>query len=318
MGAVLRWLTAIHWSPKTGPPVRRRMSIGPVPFGNGGIAPLPRSDGSHAAPHTRSDRRPSDRRPRSADRRGSARDGRAPRWIVSFFKLGLWLIFAPGFDRLLEDLVAQGKKVFLDAKMFDIGETVKQGVARAAERGASFVTVHGDRDIIRAAVEGKRGSALRILAITALTSIDDDGARDLGHMLPVAELIRRRVAICAELGCDGVIASPHDVGDIRRVPGAEAAAGRDARGAAAWRGARRPQARRLAVAGDRGGGRLPRRRTPDRAGARSGRCRLAHHRRHEAGRGLKRLATSPSLPAHRRATRTAPCRRPRFRSRPGS
>ena len=142
--------------------------------------------------------------------------------VVSFFKLGLWLIFAPGFDRLLEDLVAQGKKVFLDAKMFDIGETVKQGVARAAERGASFVTVHGDRDIIRAAVDGRRGTALRILAITALTSIDDDGARDLGHMLPVAELIRRRVAICAELGCDGVIASPHDVGDIRRVPGAEA------------------------------------------------------------------------------------------------
>ena len=141
--------------------------------------------------------------------------------IVSFFKLGLWLIFAPGFDLLLEDLVAQGKRVFLDAKMFDIGETVKQGVARAAERGASFVTVHGDRDIIAAAVEGKRGSDLRILAITVLTSIDDSGARDLGHMLPVAELIRRRVGICTELGCDGVIASPHDVGAIRRVPGAD-------------------------------------------------------------------------------------------------
>src|SRR3954469_8856142 len=97
--------------------------------------------------------------------------------IVSFFKLGLWLIFAPGFDRLLEDLVVQGKRVFLDAKMFDIGETVKQGVIRAAERGASFVTVHGDRDIIAAAVEGKRGSELRILAITVLTSIDDAGAR---------------------------------------------------------------------------------------------------------------------------------------------
>jgi orotidine-5'-phosphate decarboxylase len=142
--------------------------------------------------------------------------------VVSFFKLGLWLIFAPGFDRLLDDLVAQGKKVFLDAKMFDIGETVKQGVARAAERGASFVTVHGDRDIIGAAVDGRGGSALRILAITALTSIDDAGARDLGHILPVAELIRRRVALCAELGCDGVIASPHDVGNIRRVPSAEA------------------------------------------------------------------------------------------------
>src|SRR3954467_15771415 len=143
--------------------------------------------------------------------------------IVSFFKIGLWLIFAPGFapppadsfapgvDRLLEDLVVQGKRVFLDAKMFDIGETVKQGVIRAAERGASFVTVHGDRDIIAAAVAGKRGGDLRILAITVLTSIDDAGAGDLGDTLPVAELIRRRVALCAELGVDGVIASPDDI-----------------------------------------------------------------------------------------------------------
>src|SRR5689334_7456144 len=105
--------------------------------------------------------------------------------------------------------------------MFDIGETVRQGVMRAAERGASFVTVHGDRDIIAAAVEGKGGSELRILAITALTSIDDAGALDLGHMLPVAELIRRRVSTCAELGVDGVIASPHDVRDIRLIPGAD-------------------------------------------------------------------------------------------------
>src|SRR4051794_25000692 len=141
--------------------------------------------------------------------------------VVSFFKLGLWLIFAPGFDRLLEDLVAQGKRVFLDAKMFDIGETVRQGVIRAAERGASFVTVHGDRDIIAAAVEGKRGGDLRILAITVLTSIDDAGARDLGQTLPVAELIRRRVALCAELGVDGVIASPDDIADIRLTPGAD-------------------------------------------------------------------------------------------------
>src|SRR3954468_5195873 len=141
--------------------------------------------------------------------------------IVSLFKLGLWLIFAPVFDRLLEDFVAQGKRVFLDAKMFDIGETVKQGVIRAAERGASFVTIHGDRDIIAAAIQGKRGSDLRILAITVLTSIDDAGARDLGHRLPVAELIRSRVAICTELGVDGVIASPHDIADIRLMPGAD-------------------------------------------------------------------------------------------------
>src|SRR5204862_5305769 len=107
--------------------------------------------------------------------------------IVSFFKLGLWLIFAPGFDRLVDELVGQGKKVFLDAKMFDIGETVKEGVRRAAERGVSLVTVHGDHDIMRAAVEGKRDSELRILAITVLTSIDDAGLHEMGYLCPVEE-----------------------------------------------------------------------------------------------------------------------------------
>jgi orotidine-5'-phosphate decarboxylase len=141
--------------------------------------------------------------------------------VVSFFKLGLWLIFAPGFDRLTEDLVAQGKRVFLDAKMFDIGETVKHGVMRAAERGVSLLTVHGDDDIMRAAIEGKGGSELRILAITALTSLDDAGARQLGHTIPVDELIRRRVASCVRLGVDGVIASPDDVTGIRGLPGAD-------------------------------------------------------------------------------------------------
>jgi orotidine-5'-phosphate decarboxylase len=141
--------------------------------------------------------------------------------IVSFFKLGLWLIFAPGFDRLVDELVGQGKKVFLDAKMFDIGETVKEGVRRAAERGVSLVTVHGDHDIIRAAVEGKRDSELRILAITVLTSIDDAGLNEMGYLCPVEELIRQRVAACTSLGCDGIIASPADVPGIRRLPSAE-------------------------------------------------------------------------------------------------
>src|ERR1700742_564318 len=75
--------------------------------------------------------------------------------VVSFFKVGLWLQFAVGFDGLLEYLLAKKKNVFLDAKMFDIGESVKQGVARAAERGVTFVTVHGDGEIMKAAVEGK-------------------------------------------------------------------------------------------------------------------------------------------------------------------
>ena len=141
--------------------------------------------------------------------------------IVSFFKLGLWLIFAPGFGALLDDLVGAGKKVFLDAKMFDIGETVKEGVRRAAERGVSFLTVHGDQDIVAAAIEGRGGSALRLLAITVLTSIDDAGVRDLGYLCPVDELIRRRVALCTRLGVDGIVAGPRDVAAIRRLPDAD-------------------------------------------------------------------------------------------------
>src|SRR5262249_30061764 len=80
---------------------------------------------------------------------------------------------------------------------------------------------HGDRDIIRAAADGKRGSNLRILAITALTSLDDAGARELGYAGTVEEMIRRRVAGCVELGVDGVIASPQDVTAIRLLPDAD-------------------------------------------------------------------------------------------------
>ena len=130
--------------------------------------------------------------------------------IASFFKLGLWLQYAEGFDGFLAELLRAGKKIFLDAKMFDIGETVKQGVKRAAERGVSFVTVHGDGEIMRAAVEGRGGSGLKIFAITVLTSLDEKGLYDLGSSLSVEQLIRRRVQRAAECGCDGIIASPGD------------------------------------------------------------------------------------------------------------
>src|SRR5579862_6127430 len=91
--------------------------------------------------------------------------------IVTFYKVGLWLIFAPGFEAFLDDLLKSGSNVFLDAKMFDIGETVRRGIERVAERGVSFVTVHGDGDIIRAAVEGRGNSSLRLLVVPALTSL---------------------------------------------------------------------------------------------------------------------------------------------------
>ena len=142
--------------------------------------------------------------------------------LVSFFKVGLWLQFAAGFDDLINELIKRGKKVFLDAKMFDIGETVKQGVARAAERGFSLITVHGDGEIMKAAVEGRGDSRLKILAITVLTSVDQDGLRDLGYLCSVEELIRMRVKRSIACGCDGIIAAPHDNPDrIRQLAGEE-------------------------------------------------------------------------------------------------
>jgi orotidine-5'-phosphate decarboxylase len=142
--------------------------------------------------------------------------------VVSFYKVGLWLIFAPGFEAFLDDLLKAGHNVFLDAKMFDIGETVKRGIERVAERGVSFVTVHGDGDIIRAAVEGRGKSALRLLVVPALTSLNEQGLRELGYGGSVAELIDARARMAFDWGIDGIIASPQDnPAAIRKRLGAE-------------------------------------------------------------------------------------------------
>jgi orotidine-5'-phosphate decarboxylase len=143
--------------------------------------------------------------------------------VVSFFKIGLWLLFAPGAERFIDGLIGQGKQVFLDAKMFDIGETVRQGIARAAERGVSIVTVHGDPEIMGAAVSGRGGSArTMVFAISVLTSLDDAAVREMGYALPVAELIRLRVRQAVECGCDGIIASADDNPNaIRLMAGAQ-------------------------------------------------------------------------------------------------
>ena len=139
--------------------------------------------------------------------------------VVSFYKIGLWLLFADGTDKLIDDLIKDGKNVFLDYKMFDIGETVKQGVARAVDRGVKFVTVHGDPEIMKSAVEGKGLSDYtKIFSITVLTSLNDAALKEMGYALSVRELIELRVRTSIECGCDGIIASPDDRPDeIRRL-----------------------------------------------------------------------------------------------------
>jgi len=135
---------------------------------------------------------------------------------VSFFKLGPRLAFAAGFDGLVAELQRRGKRIFLDVKLYDIGETVREGVARVAERGIDFLTVHGDAEIMRAAVAGRAGAPLKIFAITVLTSLGADGLADLGYHGPVEELVRLRARRAVECGVDGIIAAPHDNPDALR------------------------------------------------------------------------------------------------------
>lgn len=131
--------------------------------------------------------------------------------VVRFYKIGYWLLFAPGAEAFLDRLLAAGNRVFLDAKMYDIGETVKQGAARAAERGVSFLTVHGDPEILRAAVAGRGASpTLQILAVTVLTSLNAAGLAEMGYGGDLASLVAERARSAAEAGCDGIIASAAD------------------------------------------------------------------------------------------------------------
>lgn len=135
---------------------------------------------------------------------------------VSFYKIGMWLFFQRGVDGLIDGLVGAGKQVFLDYKMYDIGETVRRGVEGAARRGVSIVTVHGDPDMLRAAVDGRGDSLLRVFAISVLTSQDQAALQAMGYDRPLQEIIDLRVRHAAAAGCDGVIASAADDPDALR------------------------------------------------------------------------------------------------------
>jgi orotidine-5'-phosphate decarboxylase len=137
--------------------------------------------------------------------------------LVSFFKIGLGLFFQPGVNALIDELVRDKKKVFLDYKMFDIGETVRRGVESAVKRGITFLTVHGDADILSSAVKGRGNSkTLKIFSVSVLTSLDDQDLADMGYSKTVKELIQIRVRNAVNCGCDGIIASPNDSPDELR------------------------------------------------------------------------------------------------------
>jgi orotidine-5'-phosphate decarboxylase len=137
---------------------------------------------------------------------------------VSFYKVGYQLAYAGGLA-YVATLTGAGKKVFLDLKLHDIGNTVAQGVKSAARLGATFLTVHAYPQTMQAAVEA-RGDSLRILAVTVLTSYDDDDLKAAGYDTSVKALVARRAEQARALGIDGLVCAPEEAANVRAVAGA--------------------------------------------------------------------------------------------------
>jgi len=138
---------------------------------------------------------------------------------VSFYKIGLQL-FATGGMALAGELKAEGKQVFLDWKLHDIGATVEKAAAAIADAGSGdFLTVHAEPQVLAAAVKGRGSGELKVLGVTVLTSLDAAGLAEIGYALNVEQLVERRIRQVLEAGADGVIASPHEAALARRIGG---------------------------------------------------------------------------------------------------
>ena len=138
---------------------------------------------------------------------------------VAFYKIGYQLAFAGGL-RLAETLVGAGKKVFLDLKLHDIGNTVAKGVESVSRSGASFLTVHAYPQTMRAAVAA-RPEGLRILAVTVLTSYDNADLAEAGYVEAVSDLVMRRAMQARETGVDGLVCSAEEAAALRPAIGAQ-------------------------------------------------------------------------------------------------
>ncbi|WP_297691421.1 orotidine-5'-phosphate decarboxylase [Phenylobacterium sp.] len=151
-----------------------------------------------------------------AARAAVARLGQA----VSFYKVGLELFATDGMA-VARELKAAGRQVFLDWKLHDIPTTVQKATAAIAGAGCDFLTVHGEPQVMAAAVRGRAGAPLKILAVTVLTSLDDADLKEMGYAESARALVERRIRQAIAAGCDGVIASPHEAALARRLGGPE-------------------------------------------------------------------------------------------------
>ena len=137
---------------------------------------------------------------------------------VTFYKIGYQLAYAGGLS-LVQQLSNAGKKVFIDLKLHDIGNTVARGVESVAKLGATFLTVHAYPQTMKAAVDARAGSGLKILAVTVLTSYDDSDLHAAGYRLNVSDLVEARARQAQEIGVDGLVCSPEEAANVRRIVG---------------------------------------------------------------------------------------------------
>ena len=133
---------------------------------------------------------------------------------VNFYKIGMELLMTGQYFELLNWLIEKDKKVFVDLKFFDVPETVGRTIARLSDYGATFATIHGNQALMEKAVENKHN--LKILAVTALTSLDRGDLDDLGFDCDVKDLVISRAKRAFEAGCDGIVSSGLEVPYIRK------------------------------------------------------------------------------------------------------
>ncbi len=137
----------------------------------------------------------------------------------TFYKIGYQLAYAGGFE-FARELIDHGKKVFLDLKLHDIGNTVEEGVRSVARLGATFLTVHAYPQTMQAAMAGKAGTDLKILAVTVLTSYDDNDLVEAGYApVPAAELVARRAEQARDARIDGIVCAATEAQRVRGIVG---------------------------------------------------------------------------------------------------
>jgi orotidine-5'-phosphate decarboxylase len=134
---------------------------------------------------------------------------------VSFYKIGMELIYGGGGLDLARALIGEGKRVFIDLKLHDIPNTVARATAQIGRLGATFLTVHAYPQTMRAAVEGAAGSGLALLGVSALTSADDTDLADAGYALGARALVSLRARQAEEIGLAGLVASASEVAGLR-------------------------------------------------------------------------------------------------------